>query len=51
MTEFLTSKSTLLRSLEMEDADYFWQWFADRDVVRYSMSSWQMLVSKPETGK
>ena len=51
MTEFLTGTSIYLRSLEMEDVEQFWQWFADREMVRYSMSSWQMPVSKLETGK
>ncbi len=51
MAEFLTGKSTFLRSLELEDIDDFHRWFADRDVVRYSMSTWQMPVSKLEVAE
>ncbi len=38
-----------LRSLEMADLPLFWQWFADRDVVQYSLTTWQFPTSEWET--
>jgi len=37
---FLVGQRLSLRSLELSDIDALWHWFADRDVVRYSLSLW-----------
>lgn len=49
MAEFLTGERIVLRSLELEDLDLFWSWFADREVVRYSLGMWQFPWSRSET--
>lgn len=36
----LESSSIVLRSLEAEDADLFYKWSQDREVTRYSLSSY-----------
>lgn len=46
---FLTGEKVLLRSLELDDLDLFWKWFADREVVKYSMGTWIFPWSKSET--
>ena len=47
--EFLAGEAIYLRSLEMADRDRLWAWFADLEVVRYSLSIWQFPVSRIET--
>lgn len=47
--EFLAGTAIYLRSLEMGDRDRLWAWFADREVVRYSLSLWQFPFSQVET--
>ncbi|HEY7347282.1 MAG TPA: GNAT family protein [Ktedonobacterales bacterium] len=49
MNAFLIGESVLLRSLELNDLDLFWKWFADREVVRYSLGAWLFPWSKHET--
>ncbi|GHO61222.1 N-acetyltransferase [Ktedonobacter sp. SOSP1-52] len=49
MNTFLAGEKVVLRSLELEDLDMFWTWFADREVVRYSMGTWLFPWSKKET--
>ncbi len=49
MNTFLAGEKVLLRSLEMDDRDLFWKWFADREVVKYSLSIWLFPWSKEET--
>lgn len=49
MNPFLSGKRIILRSLETTDLSLFWHWFADRDVVRYSMGTWQFPTSQTET--
>lgn len=46
---FLAGERVYLRSLEMNDLPHFCQWFADRDVVQYSLSTWQFPTSQWET--
>lgn len=47
--EFLAGHAIYLRSLEREDWDRLWAWFADREVVRYSLGLWQFPFSQVET--
>lgn len=49
MNAFLTGERAILRSLEMEDLDVFWTWFADREVVKYSLGAWVLPWSKSAT--
>lgn len=49
MNTFLAGEKVILRSLELEDLDRFWTWFADREVVKYSMGTWLFPWSKKET--
>lgn len=49
MASFLAGDRIGLRALEPEDAAQFASWFADRDVVRYALSSYQMPTSLAET--
>jgi RimJ/RimL family protein N-acetyltransferase/SAM-dependent methyltransferase len=49
MSFFLIGQHVALRSLEMSDGAAFHRWFADRDVVRYSMTMWQLPMSQVET--
>jgi RimJ/RimL family protein N-acetyltransferase len=49
MNVFLDSKNVYLRTLERDDLDLFWQWFADREVTRYSMGMLIFPFSKAET--
>jgi RimJ/RimL family protein N-acetyltransferase len=46
---FLAGQDISLRSLELSDLDEFWHWFADREVVRYSLSMWLFPSSRHET--
>ena len=46
---FLTGQGIALRSLELSDLDALWYWFADREVVRYSLSMWLFPSSRHET--
>ncbi len=46
---FLVGQRASLRSLELCDLDALWHWFADRDVVRYSLSLWLFPSSRHET--
>jgi RimJ/RimL family protein N-acetyltransferase len=46
---FLVGQSVSLRSLELRDVDALWHWFADREVVRYSLSMWLFPASRHET--
>jgi RimJ/RimL family protein N-acetyltransferase len=46
---FLTGERVILRSLETDDLDLFWAWFADREVVKYSLGTWVFPWSKSET--
>src|SRR5215216_7516066 len=46
---FLVGQSVSLRSLELSDVDALWYWFADREVVRYSLSLWLFPFSRYET--
>ncbi len=46
---FLLGISIVLRSLEISDDECLWRWFADREVVRYSLSRWQFPSSRHET--
>ena len=46
---FLAGQDISLRSLELSDLDAFWHWFADREVVRYSLSMWLFPSSRHET--
>lgn len=46
---FLTGQSIALRALELSDGDALWRWFADREVVRYSLSMWLFPTSRHET--
>src|SRR5690242_959850 len=46
---FLTGQGIALRSLELSDCDALWHWFADREVVRYSLSMWLFPASRYET--
>jgi RimJ/RimL family protein N-acetyltransferase len=46
---FLVGQSISLRSLELSDVDALWHWFADREVVRYSLSLWRFPFSRYET--
>jgi RimJ/RimL family protein N-acetyltransferase len=46
---FLAGQDISLRSLELSDLDDLWQWFADREVVRYSLSLWLFPYSRHET--
>ncbi len=38
-----------MRPLELDDLDLFWAWFADREVVKYSLGTWIFPWSKSET--
>ena len=49
MNTFLTGEKVLLRSLELDDLDLFWSWFADREATRYSLGAWLFPWSKKET--
>lgn len=49
MNVFLAGEQIFLRSLELDDLDQFWRWFADREVVKYSMSMWILPWSRSET--
>src|SRR6266700_7831898 len=49
MNAFLDSETIYLRPLEHDDLDLFWQWFADREVVKYSMGIWIFPYSKADT--
>lgn len=49
MKAFLEGKKVLLRSLELDDLEVFWAWFADREVVKYSLGTWLFPWSKSET--
>ena len=49
MNAFLDGATVLLRSLEREDLDLFWSWFADREAVKYSLGSWIFPWSRSET--
>ena len=49
MNAFLTGEKVLLRSLELDDLDLFCAWFADREVVNYSLGTWLFPWSKHET--
>ena len=49
MNVFLDSGTIYLRALERDDLDLFWQWFADREVVKYSMGIWIFPYSKADT--
>lgn len=49
MNTFLVGKNISLRSLELDDLDLFCTWFADREVVRYSMGTWLFPWSRSET--
>jgi RimJ/RimL family protein N-acetyltransferase len=46
---FLDGSTTYLRALELEDTDFFWSWFSDREVVKYSLGIWLFPFSKDET--
>jgi RimJ/RimL family protein N-acetyltransferase len=46
---FLAGQGISLRSLELSDLDALWHWFADREVVRYSLSLWLFPHSHHET--
>ncbi|GHO91657.1 N-acetyltransferase [Reticulibacter mediterranei] len=49
MNIFLDSDNIYLRTLERDDLDLFWQWFADREITRYSMGMLIFPFSKAET--
>jgi len=49
MNVFLDDETIYLRSLERDDLELFWQWFADREVVKYSMGIWIFPYSKIDT--
>lgn len=49
MNAFLTGEKVFLRSLELTDLESFWAWFADREVVKYSLGTWLLPWSKDET--
>jgi RimJ/RimL family protein N-acetyltransferase len=49
MNAFLSGNTVSLRSLELSDLDLFHAWFADREVVRYSLSAWAFPWSRSET--
>src|SRR5690348_4476851 len=49
MNAFLIGEKVLLRSLELTDLELFWAWFADREVVKYSLRAWLLPWSKDET--
>ncbi len=49
MNVFLDGETIYLRPLEHDDLDLFWQWFADREVVKYSMGIWIFPYSKADT--
>ena len=49
MHAFLTGEKVLLRSLELEDLNIFCSWFADHEVIKYSMGTWFMPWSRYET--
>jgi len=46
---FLAGHRVSLRSLELSDLDDLWHWFADREVIRYSLSLWLFPNSRHET--
>jgi len=46
---FLAGQDISLRSLELSDLDALWHWFADREVVRYSLSVWLFPAARHET--
>jgi RimJ/RimL family protein N-acetyltransferase len=46
---FLVGQRVSLRSLELTDLDALWVWFADREVVQYSLSMWLLPYSRHET--
>jgi RimJ/RimL family protein N-acetyltransferase len=49
MNAFLSGNTVALRSLEPGDLDLFHAWFADREVVRYSLGVWAFPWSRSET--
>lgn len=49
MHAFLAGERILLRSLEADDLERFRAWFADREVVKYSLGAWIFPWSKSET--
>ncbi len=49
MDMFLAADGVYLRSLEIEDLLLFYSWFADREVVRYSLGAWLFPTSILET--
>jgi RimJ/RimL family protein N-acetyltransferase len=49
MNAFLIGERVILRSLETDDLDWFWLWFSDREVVKYSLGIWIFPWSKAET--
>ncbi|HXR64421.1 MAG TPA: GNAT family protein [Ktedonobacteraceae bacterium] len=49
MNAFLAGEKVLLRSLELDDLTLFWGWFADREVINYSLGTWLFPWSKSET--
>ena len=46
---FLAGRTTYLRALELDDLEHFWRWFADREIVRYSLGGWLFPTSRWET--
>lgn len=51
MSPFLAADGVYLRPLEPEDLPLFQSWFADRDVVRYSLGAWLFPTSMLETAE
>jgi RimJ/RimL family protein N-acetyltransferase len=49
MSPFLVGESIYLRALEPSDAPAFSRWVADREVVQYLLTAWQLPVSASET--
>jgi RimJ/RimL family protein N-acetyltransferase len=49
MNVFLDGETIYLRPLERDDVDLFWHWFADREVVKYSMGILIFPYSKADT--
>jgi len=50
MSAFLTGDTIDLRPLDHDDIHLFYAWFADREVVRYSLGLWQFPQSRVEVG-
>ncbi|MCL5754806.1 N-acetyltransferase, partial [Vibrio cholerae] len=48
---FIESLKIRLRALEVEDAEYFYQWSGDREVTQFSLSAYAYPQSRSDIAK